>query len=496
MTIGSPRLFPPAASSATEGNPWLDLAARYLRHEFDVLGSGWTRVHYGMTCAGFEGIDYSDATVTAEAVRQQLPRTYLATSQSHSDLAGCLVPGYVPIDWHIDFKSGYRYEVAHHSKLRYGVLPGVDAKVPADLSRCYHLVPLALAWRAGGGRRFRDEVIAQLLDWLAFNPYEHGAAWRANMNVAIRAANWVVAFALLQDSFQDPDEAERAFLGALQQSLVEHRRFICRNLEFPEGAFHPNHYIANLAGLLVLCSFTRRWDPEAAAWHAIALRELARELDRQVLPDGADYEGATSYHGLVLEMAGYALILAARADGATGPEAIREWIAARLGQGRLDTLRGMFVVLRDLTQPNGLIPLVGDTDSGRFVCLETRHQDGRDWRFLSCVGAALFDDAGLLPAAVRPEDWEPARLLVDPEAGEAVIGGAAAGHDERRLPVGGFLRHAGRRLAQPDLVRAHRHGRQGRPCPQRPAGADPLPGRPGDSGGPGHLRLYGQPRVP
>jgi uncharacterized heparinase superfamily protein len=409
MLLDSPRLFP--SSGAASDNLWRDLAERYLRHEYDVLGSGWTRVHYGMVCPGFEGANYSNPTVTAAAVRQTLPLACQPASRALSDLAGRFVPGYAPIDWHIDFKSGYRYELAHHSRLRYGVLPGVDAKVPADLSRCYHLPALALAWRAGGEPRFRAEVVAQLCDWLAFNPFEHGAAWRANMNVAIRAANWVAAFSLLQDSFQAPTEDESAFLDAFRQSLIDHRRYICHNLEFPEGAFHPNHYVANLAGLLVLCSFSREWDSEAAAWQAMALRELGREIERQVLPDGVDYEGATSYHALVLEMAVDALILAARSHGASTPATVREWIAARLGHSQLDTLKRMFAALRDFTQPDGLIPLIGDTDAGRFLCLETQRQDGRDWRFLSCLGATLFQDSTLLPLNVRPQDWAPAQLL-------------------------------------------------------------------------------------
>jgi uncharacterized heparinase superfamily protein len=425
LTSESPRLFELPAPG--QGNPWEALAERYTGHEFNVLGSGWTRVRYGMLCAGFEGINFSDETVTSDSVRRRLPLAYQATSRALSDLAGRFVAAYTPIDWHLDFKSGYRYEMAHHTQLRYGVLKGVDAKVPADLSRFYHLVPLALAWRASGDGRFRREVMAQMLDWLAFNPFEYGAAWRANMNVAIRAANWVAALSLLQDSFQAPTEDEAAFLASVRVSLVEHRQYICRNLEFPEGAFHPNHYVANLAGLIVLCGFIQGWDPEAAAWRAMALRELGREIDRQVLADGVDYEGATSYHALVLEMVSYALTLAARAEGAGGPVAVREWIAARLGQLRLETLRRMFAALRDFTQPDGRIPLVGDSDAGRFLCLETQQPDGRDWRFLSCLGAALFEDAALLPPAARPEDWASARLLLKAKEPEAWV---AAG--ERR----------------------------------------------------------------
>jgi hypothetical protein len=132
---------------------------------------------------------------------------------------------------------------------------------------------------------------------------------------------------------------------------------------------------------------------------------------------------------LVLEMACYALTLAAQAEGAHEPAAVREWMAAHVGRERLATLQRMFAALRDITQPNGLIPLVGDTDAGRFLYLEAPNDGGRDWRFLSCVGAALFDDPTLLAPAVRTEDWTAARLLLGAEPGEteAAAGPVASG---------------------------------------------------------------------
>ena len=406
----SPVLFP--AIRLYDRDAWGHVADRYVRHEFDILGSGWVRVHYGMKCNGFEGKDYSELMITLESVRQQLPSAFRHRSAELLQLARQFVPDYVPIDWHIDFKSGYRYGLVHHKQLKYGFLDGVDAKVSADLSRCYHLVVLALAWRATGEERYRQEILAQILDWLAFNPFEYGAAWRANMNVAIRAANWIVAVSLIRDSFHIESKQDRAFLEALQKSIVDHRRYIAENLEFPEDHFHPNHYIANLSGLLVVCSFCSKWDSEALAWYNLALRELRMELDRQVLADGFGYESATSYHALVLEMISYALILAAHAEGEYQPGGVRNWIENGLGQNRLGKLRKMFIALRDITQPNGLIPLVGDTDDGRFLYLETPHSHKRDWRFLSCVGAALFDDPALLAETVSPRDWAAAQLLL------------------------------------------------------------------------------------
>ncbi len=39
------------------------------------------------------------------------------------------------------------------------------------------------------------------------------------------------------------------------------------------------------------------------------LCELQREMDKQILPDGADYESSTGYHRLVLELFCYSFLL-------------------------------------------------------------------------------------------------------------------------------------------------------------------------------------------
>ncbi len=391
-----PVLFPDVGL----GRPdvWRTWADRYCHHEFNILGSGWVRVHYGMQAPGFEGYNYSNSAVTWDHVREQLPEQHRSVCDRCHVLARRLVRGYVPIDWHIDIKSGYRFPLEHHSRLQYGVVAGVDAKVPSDLSRGYHLVVLAQAWRATGDERYRREIMVQILDWLAANPYGYGAGWRACMNVAIRAANWVSALALTGAGMGASDEAE--FGDIVRASLREHRAYIAANLEFPEGAFHPNHYIANLAGLLVISAFCRSWDEEATAWERIAGRELGKELDTQVYPDGVDFEGASAYHAFVLEMVSYSLILAARAYGATSAAACREHIQQMLGGKRLEILHRMFAALKSLIQPNGLLTVIGDNDSGRFLVLETPGADGRDWRHLTWVGAELFNDAGLLAGSV------------------------------------------------------------------------------------------------
>lgn len=388
-------------------------AERYLRHEFDILGSGWRRVHYGMNALGFLGKNYSDVSMSWQRLLATMPPAVRENSERIMDLAKALVPGYEPIDWHIDIRSGYRSELQPGNKIAYGKVEGVDLKVTGDMSRCYALPQLAIAWRETNDNRFRDEAIAQMLDWLAANPTGVGPGWRANMNVAIRVVNWITALDLLFDGVAPADSRHRNALDLIEESLRAHLHSIAANLEFAEGQYHPNHYIANLIGLLSVSGRTRETEPSAPAWERLAWRELRVEIQRQVAEDGVDFEGSTAYHAFVLEMLTSGILLSARAAGKRTAAEQRAWLEKQLGSAGASALQKMFVVLQALTPPSGLLPLVGDNDSGRLVYLESPRAAPRDWRFLSCIGAALYEDPALLPASCGPEHWSAARRLTD-----------------------------------------------------------------------------------
>jgi hypothetical protein len=167
------------ASKATDYGMWIARAEHHCRHEFNLLGSGWVRVHYGMRAKGFEGNNYSDTDMTFEKAFEELPGAWKPRGREMFDVVRALKPDYVPIDWQIDFKSGMRYSVStHHAKVQYGVTPGVDAKVPSALGRSFQLVTLGLAYQDSQQERYAVEIICQLLDWLAMNPTGCGAGWR------------------------------------------------------------------------------------------------------------------------------------------------------------------------------------------------------------------------------------------------------------------------------------------------------------------------------
>jgi hypothetical protein len=253
------------------------------------------------------------------------------------------------IDWHRDFKSGYRWPQTSHDQIEVTCLDDrSDAKVPWELSRCHHLLTLARAARLFEHEPYAVELEAQLGSWLDANPPGTGINWVNPMEIGIRAVNLVWAVGTLERW----RPLDRSLRERLTTSLRWHGRHIRANLE---GApyLRSNHYLADLLGLLVLGSVLAG-EPDAASWSRFARRELQREIARQVRTDGVSFEASLSYHGLALEM----LVIASL---------VADWAGAPLSEAFHQRLRRMADVSRSTRHGNGRIPLFGDQDSGRIL---------------------------------------------------------------------------------------------------------------------------------
>ncbi|HEV8674902.1 MAG TPA: alginate lyase family protein [Methylomirabilota bacterium] len=325
------------------------------------------------------------------------------------------------IDWHRDFKSGHRWDPGtFHTAVRFGRQPGVDVKVPWELSRGHHLPVLAQAYLLSGDERYAVEAVAQIRDWLAANPPQYGVNWACPMDVAIRAVNWLWTLGLLADA---PAADVDLFQGGLA-GLLAHGRHIRANLELRPDGVTTNHYFADLVGLfyLGLCLPELR---EAAGWRAFAARGLERELERQVGRDGLHYEASVPYHRLVTEMALSAAILGRHHGVELAPAAQKR-------------LQRMVASVALYTKPNGLAPQVGDADDGRLHVLSGYGgADPRDHRHLLAAGALLFER----------DDWWAA---AGPAWSEALWLGGTRGHAwarpaarPARPPASAALRDAG-----------------------------------------------------
>ena len=273
------------------------------------------------------------------------------------------------IDWLREPVSGVSWPLRYHCDVALVRGDGSDVRVLWELNRLGQLLTLGRAYTLTRDESLAEEFFAQLESWRAQNPVGFGPNWACAMEVALRAMNLLAALQLFRRS-RSLDESR---LGHLLSLFDAHGQHIRRNLEYSYIATG-NHYLSDVAGLLWLGICL----PElkaAEGWRAFALRELPRELDAQVLPDGADCEASTGYHRFVTELFFYSFLLC-RANGVEIEE--RHW----------SRLRSMLEYVRAYVRPDGRAPLVGDTDGGQVLPLVRRDAD--DHAHLLAVGAAVF----------------------------------------------------------------------------------------------------------
>ena len=427
---------PRVAITAADIAPHLHMPLRvlgdlYVAHRFDLLGSGWVKVHYGMTCRGFAG----HAFPPHRPISADRDGAWLGDHINASNLAAARAlwlhvadPAYQPIDWQIDFRSGYRWHAdAHSSTLPIPIDTGADVKVPWELGRLQHLPQLALcailaqAGTAGfaPAQVYVGELSRQLFDFLALNPPRFGVNWMCPMDVGIRIANILMALDLLIAAGLHPS---RELTQAVLASAREHADHIAAHLEWAEGA-RGNHYLANLVGLLWAASHLPA-DSRSDALFAFAASELLREGELQFGADGGNHEGSTNYHRLSAELLAFGVALLAgledddlrRIDNARA-DAVRlrpPWRAGPLPRHPLPDGRVAVVppavrerlfraaeMIEAVTRPDGRVTQIGDTDSGRLFRLTpvgtlqgsddpTFHEDTLDHRATAEAIRALF----------------------------------------------------------------------------------------------------------
>lgn len=377
-------------------------AEHSLDHYFDLLGSGPNVVVHGMKCRGIEGVSYAmsrpiEIDLSGRWLEGRINRANLGEAKRIWQLVD---ESYTPIDWQLDFKSGYLWrEDAWHRDIRFGHLTGVDVKVPWELSRMQHLPTLALAchFADSGLVGFKDSSVYaqefrnQVLDFIATNPPGFGVNWACAMDVAIRAANLLVARDIVVASGAKFDEAFEAVFAA---SIFAHARFIAANLEWSPQV-RGNHYLADIVGLLFAAAYLPSSD-EVDAWLAFAVQELLTEVAYQFHEDGSNFEASVCYHRLSAEMVLWAFALLAdlpreklavlqraqrhrslprlRAEAlpmhavpwGTRATPVPDWCWVRLAK--------IAAFTQAMTRPDGLVVQFGDNDSGRFIMLGSGEQ--------------------------------------------------------------------------------------------------------------------------
>ena len=278
------------------------------------------------------------------------------------------------IQWTRDPLSNYVWPLDYHRDIKLIRTDGSDVRVLWELNRLGHFFTLARAYSLTNDARYSAEFFAQLQSWAEQNPYGRGPNWSCAMEVALRAINLLAAF----ETFRHSQQLNSEFLLFFLKLLQRHGNYIRRNLEFSYIATS-NHYLSDVVGLLWLGVML----PELRAaheWRDFGLDQMLREMDKQVLADGVDFESSTGYHRFVTELLLYSFLLC-RANN------------VEIGEGYWSKLRQMLNYIRAYLRPDGLAPLIGDTDGGRVLQIEHRH--AADHAYLLKIGATVFSDSAL-----------------------------------------------------------------------------------------------------
>ena len=279
-----------------------------------------------------------------------------------------------PIQWTRDPLSSYVWPLDYHRDIKLVRSDGSDVRVLWELNRLGQLLTLASAYSSTKNERYAAEFWAQLKSWIEQNPYGRGPNWSCAMEIALRAMNLLAAF----EAFRYSLNVDAASLRAFLQLLQHHANYMQRNLEFSYLATS-NHYLSDVVGLTWLGLML----PEllhAEQWFDFGRAEMLREMDKQVLADGADFEASTGYHRFVTELFLYTFWLC-RSNGVKIEE--KYWTK----------LKQMLIYLRAYLRPDGFAPLIGDTDSGQVLPFVHRRAD--DHVYLLQIGAVVFDDPSL-----------------------------------------------------------------------------------------------------
>lgn len=238
-----------------------------------------------------------------------------------------------PLDWFASDVAGQRWPACHYARIDYRPgNPYGDVRYNWELNRLQFLPLLAVS---------HEELARKiLLDWMDRNPYVHGPAYLASMEVALRwfSIYWAVCL------FREPLDGQ--LLRNLTGLAVASGKFIENRLSTHSSA--GNHLILEAVGLFWLGRALQA-SRYGAPWVTRARRILCEETGRQISPDGSNREQSFWYLGFVLDALFHYLLLE---EEELIPATVKERMQHALS------------FVDDMTLPDGGFPDYGDRDDG------------------------------------------------------------------------------------------------------------------------------------
>ena len=264
-----------------------------------------------------------------------------------------------PINWYFSENNGHtRWPARHYSEINYRPgNPYGDVRINWEINRLQFLPAMTMS----------DENLARtiLMDWLEQNPYLHGPAYIASMEVALRwfSIYWAICL------FKNPLNA--SLKKTLAGLAVGSGKFIESRLSTHSSA--GNHLIVEAVGLFWLGKALES-SKLGIHWISKARRILWKQIERQINPDGSNQEQSFWYLGFVQDAVFHYLLLE---DQKNIPDHVRHRVEKSLE------------FINEMTLPDGSFPDYGDRDDG-FAFRLNGDNDESPFPALLNTGAFFF----------------------------------------------------------------------------------------------------------
>ncbi len=341
----------------------LDLVSGRIRHEwlarrltlFDVVERTNAGTHRG-TLSGWRDVHTFH--------RQQFPNIQRQRGRSLSEeQLSALREGNVDVhgwatnlnavDWHREPHFGVRWPKVYRPIMS-DLLTGSDQVLYWHFNKLEFLEDYVDAFRQTRDAKFVDRWVRTTAEWSRQNPFMVGMNWRSPMESGTRLLIWTRGVAALPFGESVSDDEFALFYDA----LVHHAEYLANGFQSKPT---PNNHLIGEAALLFAFAAHWRGFADSDRWRQQSVDVLIAEIDRQLLPDGMQYENAFNYHIYVLDF--YLIFLQACALTRETPPASIIAGVERLAQ-----------TVCDIISPSGRVPLFGDDSMTHFMVLRPLHE--------------------------------------------------------------------------------------------------------------------------
>ncbi len=289
--------------------------------------------------------------------------------------------GYADLDfggtipsWHHDPISGKDSPMVHWTAID-EINPEVtgDKKVIWELNRHQYLVTLGQGYFLTQDERYAKCFLGHLISWMESNPPKFGVNWLSSLELAFRSISWIRAYFLFENSELIPRELKSRIFSLLFLNARHIEKYL-------STYFAPNtHLTGEALGLYYVGTFLDA-GRYSERWREIGYAILKKQASIHIRSDGSYCEQASHYARYTADF--YAdLTFIRRREGLP----VDEHISSQH--------RKLYEFLMHISGSNGLTPLFGDDDGGKYFSYDGSPID--DMRSAVALGAILFKDPQL-----------------------------------------------------------------------------------------------------